>query len=102
MFDMNIPEQIFTEGESVQDRINQFSQWRRGKKSTRRGRKLEVYCRRYVCVCVLYVRGKKKQECCSESVCVRGREAQRVAVDMYAYSLCVCLCGQAEHPLKCL
>lgn len=32
MFDMNIPKQISTEGGSMQDGINQFSQWRRKEK----------------------------------------------------------------------
>lgn len=82
MFDLNIPKQIATGGESAGLDQSAFTVEKRGD-GTHKGHKLEVYCSKYVCC-------KRKEEtrllqCVC--VCVRGREGQKCAHN------CVCLCG---------
>ncbi len=87
MFDMNIPKQISTEEESMQDGMNRFSQWR-GKNSTCKGQKLVMYCRRGVRVCCMCV--ARRDRSAAVDVCVR--EGQRAAVDVSIKPVCLCVC----------
>lgn len=82
MFDLNIPKQIATGGESAGLDQSAFTVEKRGwGGDTHKGHKLEVYCSKYVCC-------KRKEETrLLQCVCVCVREGQKCAHN------CVCLCG---------